>query len=152
MNIINFNKGIASSTIGSAWWGVLGTFYFQYISFVGTLEVVVHRSIWTAFLLLISTFFLKKWNLFKKILLNKKYIFILFITSVLLFGNWTVWIYAVATNRIIDASFGYFIMPIISVLLGYIFFKESLNKKRIDRITNSIENTLFLLSFSLKKR
>ena len=66
MNITNFNKGIASSTIGSVWWGVLGTFYFQYISFVGTLEVVVHRCIWTALLLLISTFFFKEMEFIQK--------------------------------------------------------------------------------------
>ena len=54
MNITNFNKGIASSTIGSVWWGVLGTFYFQYISFVGTLEVVVHRCLWTSLVLILT--------------------------------------------------------------------------------------------------
>ena len=55
----------------------------------------------------------------------KKKKFNLFIFSgLLIFINWAVWIYAVATERIIDASFGYFIMPIISVLLGYIFFKR----------------------------
>ena len=43
----------------------------------------------------------------------------------LIFINWAVWIYAVASDKIIDASFGYFIMPIISVLLGYIFLKKN---------------------------
>ena len=62
---------------------------------------------------------------------NKKKLIALFISGLLIFINWSIWIYAVATERIIDASFGYFIMPIISVLLGYIFFKELLNKKRI---------------------
>ena len=54
----------------------------------------------------------------------------MFITGFLISANWTVWIYAVATNQIINASFGYFIMPILSVLFGYFFFKEILNKKR----------------------
>ncbi len=75
----------------------------------------------------------------------KKKIFVLIITSILIFGNWTVWIYAVATNRIIDASFGYFIFPIISVLFGYIFLKEKLNKKRIISITLVLLSTLYLL-------
>ena len=43
MKITNFNKGIISSSLGSFWWGVLGTYYFQYITFVGTFEVVVHQ-------------------------------------------------------------------------------------------------------------
>ena len=57
-----------------------------------------------------------------KLLKKKKNLMGLFISGFLIFINWSVWIYAVATERIIDASFGYFIMPIISVLLGYIFF------------------------------
>ena len=54
-------------------------------------------------------------------LYNKKNILVLFITSLLIFGNWSVWIYAVSANKIIDASFGYFIFPILSVLLGFLF-------------------------------
>ena len=55
MKIRKFNKGIISSSLGSFWWGFLGTFYFQYITFIGTFEVVVHRSIWTFIILLITT-------------------------------------------------------------------------------------------------
>ena len=145
MKITKFNKGIISSSLGSFWWGFLGTFYFQYITFIGTFEVVVHRSIWTFIILLLTTTFFNKWNLFKKILFDKKKIFVLIITSILIFGNWTVWIYAVATNRIIDASFGYFIFPIISVFFGYIFLKEKLNKKRIISISLVFISTLYLL-------
>ena len=145
MNISRFNKGIFLSSSGSLWWGVLGTYYFQYISFIGTLEVVVHRSIWTCLILLLTTTIFNKWFLFKKIFLNKKKLFILMITSILIFGNWSVWIYAVATNRIIDASFGYFIFPIISVFLGFLFLKEKLNKKRIIAISLVVMSTVYLL-------
>jgi len=145
MKITNFNKGIISSTIGSFWWGIIGTYYFQYITFVGTFEVVVHRCIWTTLILLITTTFFNKWHLFKEIIINKKKLFVLFITSFLIFGNWTIWIYAVATNRIIDASFGYFIFPIISVFFGFLFFKEKLNKKRIISISLIIISTIYLL-------
>ena len=145
INVTNFNKGIISSSLGSFWWGVIGTYYFQYIAFVGTFEVVVHRCIWTTLILLITTTFFNKWHLFKEIIINKKKLFVLFITSFLIFGNWTIWIYAVATNRIIDASFGYFIFPIISVFFGFIFFKEELNKKRIISISLVIISTIYLL-------
>ena len=145
MKITNFNKGIISSTIGSFWWGVLGTYYFQYIAFVGIFEVVVHRCIWTTLILFITTTIFNKWILFKKVFFNKKKVLILLITSVLIFGNWSIWIYAVATNKIIDASFGYFIFPIISVFFGYLFFKEKLNKKRIISISLVIISTIYLL-------
>ena len=130
-----FNKGIIAASLGSFWWGVLGTYYFQYISYVGTLEVVMHRSLWTALILLFTTFFYSKWKLLIPIIKNKKKMFVLLITSILIFSNWSVWIYAVSTNRIIDASLGYFIFPIISVFFGFLFFKEKLNKRRIISIT-----------------
>ena len=149
MKITNFNKGIIASSSGSLWWGFLGTYYFQYITFVGTLEVVVHRCIWTTLILLITTTFLNKWHLLKKIISDKKKLLILSITSLLIFGNWTVWIYAVATNKIIDASFGYFIFPIISVFFGFLFFNERLNKKRIISISLVVVSTTYLfLNFS----
>ncbi len=67
MNTKEFKNGALSATTGSLWWGLLGTYFFQYIAFAGTLEVVVHRCIWTSFFLLITTTILKKWYLFKKI-------------------------------------------------------------------------------------
>ena len=149
MKITNFNKGIIASSSGSLWWGFLGTYYFQYITFVGTLEVVVHRCIWTTLILLITTTLFNKWHLLKKIISDKKKLLILSITSLLIFGNWTVWIYAVATNKIIDASFGYFIFPIISVFFGFLFFNERLNKKRIISISLVVVSTTYLfLNFS----
>ena len=144
MKITDFNKGIISSSLGSFWWGFLGTYYFQYITFVGTIEVVVHRCIWTSLMLLITTTFFNKWYLLKKIIFDKKKLLILLITSILIFGNWSIWIYAVATNRIIDASFGYFIFPIISVFFGFLFFNEKLNKKRIISISLVIISTIYL--------
>ena len=144
MKITDFNKGIISSSLGSFWWGFIGTYYFQYITFVGTIEVVVHRCIWTCLMLLITTTFFNKWYLLKKIIFDKKKLLILLITSILIFGNWSIWIYAVATNRIIDASFGYFIFPIISVFFGFLFFNEKLNKKRIISISLVIISTIYL--------
>jgi len=131
MKINKFNKGIVYSSSGSFFWGFLGTYYFQYITLVGAFEVVVHRCIWTALILLLTTLLFKKWKILKKIISDKKKIIYLFISSILIFGNWSLWIYAVSINKIIDASIGYFIFPILSVFFGYIFFKEKLNKKRI---------------------
>ena len=145
-----FNKGLLLTSLGSFWWGFIGVIYFQYVSFIGHIELVVHRCLWTAVMLLLTTTFFSKWSLFKRIIKNKNYLFGLFISGFLIFINWAVWIYAVATERIIDASFGYFIMPIISVLLGYIFFKEKLNKKRIFSIILVSISILILIFFNLK--
>jgi chloramphenicol-sensitive protein RarD len=145
-----FNKGLLLTSLGSFWWGFIGVLYFEYVSFIGHIELVVHRCLWTAVMLIFTTSFLSKWHIFIEILNKKKVLLSLFISGFLIFINWAVWIYAVATNRIIDASFGYFIMPIISVLLGYVFFKEELNKKRIFSILLVLISISILIFFNLK--
>ena len=119
----NFNKGLLLTSVGSFWWGFLGVIYFEYVSFIGHIELVVHRCLWTTIMLILTTSFFSKWKKFIDIISNKKILIYLFISGLLIFINWAIWIYAVSTERIIDASFGYFIMPIISVLLGHLFFK-----------------------------
>ena len=145
-----FNKGLLLAGFGSFWWGFFGVLYFKYITFIGHIELVVHRCLWTTFTLIITTFLFSKWHIFFDIIKNKKYLIYLFFSGLLIFINWAVWIYAIATNRIIDASFGYFMMPILSVMLGYIFFKEKLNKKRIFSIILVIISILYLLVVSFK--
>ena len=145
-----FNKGLLLTSLGSFWWGFIGVIYFQYVSFIGHIELIVHRCFWTTVMLLFTTSFFSKWKHFKKILQNKKVLLALLISSFLIFINWAIWIYAVATERIIDASFGYFIMPIISVLLGYIFFKERLNSKRIFSILLVLISIIILIFLNLK--
>jgi chloramphenicol-sensitive protein RarD len=146
----DFNKGIILTALGSFWWGVIGVFYFEYISFVGHIEVVLHRCIWTAFILVITTTYFSKWKLFINIIKDYKILVTLFFSGILIFMNWAVWIYAVANNQIIDASFGYFIMPILSVFLGNIFFKEHLNFKRKISIVLVLISILFLLVLNFK--
>jgi len=146
----NFNKGIILTALGSFWWGVVGVIYFEYISFVGHIEVVLHRCIWTAVILIITTSFYSKWKIFFRIIKNFKTLFTLFFSGVLIFINWAVWIYAVSNNQIIDASFGYFIMPILSVFLGNIFFKETLNIKRKISVILVLISVSFLILIDLK--
>jgi chloramphenicol-sensitive protein RarD len=144
----NFNKGITLTALGSFWWGVIGVLYFKYISFAGPIEVVIHRCVWTSVILIISTFYLSKWNIFFEIITNKKKIIWLFFSGLLIFINWATWIYAVATEKIIDASFGYFVMPILSVFLGYIFYREKINKRRTLSIVLVLFSILYLLIVS----
>ena len=145
-----FNKGLVLTSLGSFWWGFIGVLYFEAVSFIGHVELVIHRCIWTVIMLILTTTLLSKWKNFFEIVSDKKKILYLFVSGLLIFINWAVWIYAVASDRIIDASFGYFIMPIISVLLGYIFFKESLNKKRIFSISLVTISILLLIILNLK--
>ena len=120
-------SGIFYAAFASLWWGVLGTLYFKFVSFATPIELTVHRTIWTAILLIITTGIFSKWREFNKIISNKKNIIFLFISGLLVSINWTTWLYAVSVNKLLDSSLGYYIYPIISVFLGKLFLKEKLN-------------------------
>ena len=127
----DYLKGSVLTVVASLWWGVLGVFYFKSLSFVNPIELVVHRTIWTALLLIITTFFLSKWNIFFKIINNKKLLFLLLVSGFLVMTNWLTWLYAISVDRLIDASLGYYIFPILSVFFGVIFLKEKYNRNKI---------------------
>ena len=145
-----FNKGLLLTSLGSFWWGFVGVIYFEYVSFIGHIELVVHRCIWTVVMLIFTTTLLFKWRIFLQTISSKKNLISLFISGFLIFINWAVWIYAVSTERIIDASFGYFIMPILSVLLGYIFFNENLSKKKLASVLLVSLSILIMIFMNFK--
>ena len=141
----NTFHGILYSSAGSLFWGTIGVFYFKFVSFAGPIELVIHRTIWTAFSLIITTVLFFKWNNFISLLKKKREMIYLLITGILIFTNWSTWIFAVVTNKVVDASFGYFIMPILSVFLGILFLKENFNKLKIISILLVFISLIYLL-------
>jgi len=137
--------GIIFSGIGSLWWGVIGVLYFKSVSFVTPLELTIHRTIWTSFLLFFYISIYSKWSDVFDVFKNFKTSLILMVTSILIVTNWFTWIYAVTVNKLIDAAFGYFIFPILSVFFGIIFLKESKNKMKLVSISLAIIAVIYLL-------
>jgi len=138
-------NGILYSGIGSLWWGVIGVLYFKTVSFVTPLELTIHRTIWTAFLLFFSILIYGKWNETFNIVKDIKILFLLILTSILIVANWYTWIYAVTVNKLIDAAFGYYIFPILSIFFGILFLKESYNKMKLVAIGLVIVAVFYLL-------
>ena len=138
-------NGILASGLGSLWWGVIGVLYFKSVSFVSPLELTIHRTVWTAFLLIFSISIYSKWSDVFKILKDLKITLLLISTSILIVGNWYTWIYAVTVNKLIDAAFGYYIFPILSVFFGILFLKESHSRMKLVSISLVIIAVIFLL-------
>ena len=72
----NLFKGSLFTVGASLWWGVIGVLYFKFVSFASALELAIHRTIWTALLLLITTTYFSKWKEFNNIIkkkINKKW-------------------------------------------------------------------------------
>ena len=127
----NLIKGISFTVGASVWWGVIGVIYFKFVSFASPMELTIHRTIWTALLLLITTSYYSKWSEFKKIIKKKINILIFLVTGLLVSLNWLTWLYAVKTNNLLDSALGYYIFPILSVFLGIIFLNEKYNRNKI---------------------
>ena len=127
----NTFQGILYGASGSLWWGTIGVIYFKASSFAGPIELVGHRTIWTALLLILTTSYYSKWKEFNKIIKDKKNIFVLLLTGLLFSINWFTWLYAASTNNLLDSALGYYIFPILSVFLGIIFLKEKYNRNKI---------------------
>ena len=141
----NLLKGSLFVTGASLWWGVIGVFYFNFVSFASPLELVFHRTLWTALLLVISTTFYCKWPEFNSLVREPKNLVIFFITGLLVSVNWLTWLYAISVNNLLDASLGYYIFPIISVFLGIVFLKEKYNKNKIISVILVLVALLYLL-------
>ena len=141
----NLFKGISFTVGASIWWGVIGVIYFKFVSFASPIELTIHRTIWTALLLLITTSYYSKWNEFKKVIKKKINILILLITGMLVSLNWFTWLYAVKTNNLLDSALGYYIFPILSVFLGIIFLNEKYNRNKIISVCLVILALLYFL-------
>ena len=138
-------KVISFTLAASLWWGIIGVIYFKFVSYATPLELTIHRTIWTALLLIITTSYYNKWNEFKKIIQKRINILILFTTGFLVSINWFIWLYAVSTNNLLDSALGYYIFPIFSVFLGIIFLKEKYNRNKIISIALVVLSLIYFL-------
>ena len=141
----NLFKGSLFTIGASLWWGVIGVLYFKFVSFASPLELTIHRTVWTALLLIITTSYFSKWNEFYKIINKKIDVFILLITGLLVSINWFTWLYAVKTNNLLDSALGYYIFPILSVFFGIVFLKEKYNRNKILSVLLVVIALIYLL-------
>ena len=130
----NFSKGILFTCIASIFWGLPQPLFFNELNHVNTLEIVLHRGLWSFVFLFLILLAITNINEFFNIFKSIRIIFILTITACLIASNWAGFIYAVGQERVQDASMGYFITPMISIILGKIFLKEKLTTYKITAV------------------
>ena len=111
-------------------WG-LSPIYFKSLQGIPALEILLHRMVWSFFLLLPIVIFTRRWREFKSVILDVRKLLVLALTTILVSGNWFVFIWAVNNNRILEASLGYYINPLINIFLGMVLLKERLRWPQI---------------------
>ena len=124
------NKGIILILMGYIGWGLF-PLYWSLVKHVPAFEVLSHRMLWSVPVLIIFVAFIASWRAdFFSTLKNKRELGWLLLTSILITINWGVYVYAVNNDRVVEASMGYFLSPLLHVLGGLVIFKEQLGPLR----------------------
>ncbi len=139
-----FKMGVIYALIAYTLWGV-APLYFKLIQQVPAGEILMHRIIWSFFLLLFLVYITKQTKQVLSLFKAPKQMLVLAITSLLIATNWLVFIWAVNSDRMLEASLGYFINPLFNVVLGMIFLNERLPKLQIFAVLIAAIGVLFQL-------
>jgi chloramphenicol-sensitive protein RarD len=119
------NKGVGYAIGAYTLWGVL-PIYWKLIHSVPALEIISHRVIWSFVFVILIILISGRFADFKESIRDRKNIRPFILTAILLSINWFTYIWAVNAGYIVESSLGYFINPLVSVLLGVVFMKEKL--------------------------
>ncbi|WP_027856838.1 EamA family transporter RarD [Marinobacterium jannaschii] len=120
-----YRRGIGYAIAAYGMWGLV-PIYFKAVDQVSALEVVSHRIIWSVLFLLLLLGIGRRWHDLKQLLGNRKLVSGLALSALVVSSNWLVFIWAVAQERILETSLGYFINPLVSVFMGMLFLQERL--------------------------
>lgn len=137
------NKGIWNGLAAYVMWGFF-PIYWKLLHDVPALQVIGHRIAWSFVLLIIVILASKQWKEFRSAALEPKTIAIYFIAAVLLSINWLIYVWGVNAGFIVETSLGYFINPLISVLLGVLFLRERLRTMQWVPITLAATGVIYL--------
>ncbi|ACA88804.1 MULTISPECIES: EamA family transporter RarD [Shewanella] len=121
------NKGIASAICAYTLWG-FAPLYFKLLDQVSATEILIHRVIWSFIFVTLLMMMFGGFSRLRQVLKRPKQLMVLTLTSVLIAGNWLLFIWAVNNDHMLDASLGYFINPLVNVMLGMVFLSERLRK------------------------
>ncbi len=122
-NFSQEKQGVIYAVLAFVFWGLV-PIYFKLVQSVSPMEILVHRIIWSVVFLTVLMFATRQLSVFKSVIKERQKIKILFLTSLLVSSNWLIFIWAVTNDKITEASLGYYINPIVNVILGIVFFKE----------------------------
>ena len=117
------NSGVLYAALAFAWWGLF-PLYFRIVTTVPAPEILAHRIVWSLVFLLGVLALRRQWAWLARVLRQPKVLAVFSASALLLATNWLTYLWAVNNGHVIDASLGYFITPLVNVLLGYTLLHE----------------------------
>ena len=135
--------GVACAVGAFLIWG-MSPIYFKTLRAVPAFEILMHRMVWSFLFLLPLVVFTKHRKEFKAALSSRRTILTLLLTTLLVSGNWFVFIWAINNDLILQTSLGYYINPLINVVLGLVFLKERLRPAQIGAVSLAAIGVLYM--------
>jgi chloramphenicol-sensitive protein RarD len=140
------NKGYLIILTGYVGWGLF-PLYWSLLAHIAPLEVLLHRMLWALpVLLLLVLLSLRRRQQVMLAFRSWPEVRLLAISSLFICANWGIYIWAVANQRVIEASMGYFLTPLLNVVAGLIFFGEKLDRFKITAIGFAVLGVLYYIS------
>jgi chloramphenicol-sensitive protein RarD len=124
-------------------WGMAAV-YWKELRSVPPLEIIAHRVTWSFFFLLPLIVLQRQWAEFVSILQNPKMLLILLTSAILVAANWLLYVWAVNNNHLLQASLGYYINPLVNVVLGMVFLRERLRPPQILAVMLATGGVIYL--------
>jgi chloramphenicol-sensitive protein RarD len=137
------NKGILNGLGAYVLWGFF-PIYWKLLQNVPALQVIGHRIGWSFLFLILMILVTRQWRAFRLAAMTPKTLAIYFIAAVLLSVNWLIYVWGVNSGFIVETSLGYFINPLISVLLGVVFLRERLRSAQWLPISLAAAGVIYL--------
>jgi chloramphenicol-sensitive protein RarD len=122
--------GLLAALIAYVMWGVF-PIYFVFVASVATTEVLTHRILWAVPFGALIIHFRHQWPEVKQALESAQTVFWLALAAIFISANWLIYIWATQNEQVLQASLGYYINPLMYVLVGVLFLKERLRRARV---------------------
>lgn len=118
--------GVIYAVCAYTLWGIL-PIYWKLINSVFSIEILSNRIVWAFAFTIVIIAVTKQWDELKGIAKDRKQMVYIFIAAILITINWGIYIWTVNSDKIVDASLGFYINPLLAVALGVLIFKEKLS-------------------------
>lgn len=138
--------GYVSALSAYVFWG-FAPFYFKAIPEVDPWEIIAHRVIWAVPVMALFLLYRDGWGWIRKLRLPPRLILGLLLSGVLVSTNWLIFVWAVVNDRVLSTSLGYFINPLVNVLLGFLFLRERLTPNQAAAVGLAAIGTVYLAWF-----
>ncbi|MDT8410036.1 MAG: EamA family transporter RarD [Wenzhouxiangellaceae bacterium] len=139
----DFRRPLAAGLAAFGLWGMV-PLYFKLVAVAGADEVIAHRVVWSVGFLLLALLLRYRGDLISRVRIRPKIALALLLSGALVALNWLVFVFAVNSDRVLETSLGYFINPLVSVILGTIVLRERMFGAQIVAVALAAAGTLYL--------